>query len=104
MADVRSMLRQERAARQQHSRPVRQSPAPAAAPASKKRKATDDGADGAEERKRTRTEDAKGVPAGFFDRGMDASDEDVDPALGATSPAQHSEAQTLSGPLPSGSH
>ncbi|KAH4918520.1 hypothetical protein HBH70_213010 [Parastagonospora nodorum] len=66
MADVRSLLRQQRAARQQAPKPQKQSAAPAAAPISKKRKAVDDGA---EERKRTRTEEEAGVPAGFFDAG-----------------------------------
>lgn len=78
MADVRSLLRQERAARQQ-AKPPKRSAAPAAAPASKKRKATDDHV---EERKRTRTEEAAGVPAGFFDpqdenEELGASTEDV---------------------------
>lgn len=67
MADVRSMLRQQRAARQQASKPPKPSPAPSAAPASKKRKAADISVD--EERKRTRTEEDAGVPAGFFDAG-----------------------------------
>lgn len=74
MADVRSLLRQERAARQ-HAKPPRQSAAPAAAPTSKKRKAADDGS---EERKRTRTEETIGVPAAFFDR-EPASDEHPSP-------------------------
>ncbi|ORY17450.1 hypothetical protein BCR34DRAFT_555459 [Clohesyomyces aquaticus] len=65
MADVRSMLRQERAARQQPARPQKQSAAPAAAPTSRKRKAADDPQDG---RKRTRTEEEKGLPAGFLDQ------------------------------------
>jgi hypothetical protein len=65
MADVRSMLRQQRAARQSQ-KPQKQSAAPAAAPTSKKRKAADDTV---EERKRTRTEEDAGVPAGFFDAG-----------------------------------
>ncbi|KAF2193966.1 hypothetical protein K469DRAFT_709445 [Zopfia rhizophila CBS 207.26] len=64
MADVRSLLRQERAARQQTGRSQKQSAAPAAAPTSKKRKAADERV---EERKRTRTEEAEGVPVGFFD-------------------------------------
>lgn len=65
MADVRSMLRQERAARQQPARPPqKQSAAPAAAPTSRKRKAADDSPDG---RKRTRTEEERGLPAGFLD-------------------------------------
>ncbi|KAF2870178.1 hypothetical protein BDV95DRAFT_575236 [Massariosphaeria phaeospora] len=76
MADVRSMLRQQRASRQQSGRPQKQSAAPAAAPVSKKRKAATD--DGIEERKRTRTEEATGVPAGFFDGGA-AADEQATP-------------------------
>ncbi|KAJ4298842.1 hypothetical protein N0V90_004084 [Kalmusia sp. IMI 367209] len=60
MADVRSLLRQQRAARQQ-AKPPKQP-----APTSRKRKAADDNA---EERKRTRTEESAGVPAGFFDEG-----------------------------------
>ncbi|KAF2009620.1 hypothetical protein BU24DRAFT_428517 [Aaosphaeria arxii CBS 175.79] len=71
MADVRSLLRQERASRQQATRPQRQSAAPASAPISRKRKAV---GDTAEERKRTRTEAAAGVPAGFFDSGVAADD------------------------------
>ena len=58
MADVRSMLKQQRAARQQAKAPKQ--PASTA----KKRKAAEDTP---EERKRTRTEEAAGVPAGFFD-------------------------------------
>jgi hypothetical protein len=73
MADVRSMLRQQRAARQQAQKPQKQSTAPAAAPTSKKRKATDERI---EERKRTRTEEEAGVPAGFFDTGDVDVDED----------------------------
>ncbi|KAL1609883.1 hypothetical protein SLS60_001548 [Paraconiothyrium brasiliense] len=60
MADVRSMLKQQRAARQQAKAPKQ------SAPTSKKRKAVDDTP---EERKRTRTEEQAGVPAGFFDAG-----------------------------------
>jgi hypothetical protein len=67
MADVRSLLRQERAARQQ-AKPPKRSAAPAAAPTSRKRKAVDDD-EATEERKRTRTEEEAGVPAGFFDDG-----------------------------------
>ncbi|KAF2713448.1 hypothetical protein K504DRAFT_369520 [Pleomassaria siparia CBS 279.74] len=72
MADVRSLLRQERAARQ----PQRQSSAPAAASSSKKRKATDEDGD---ERKRTRTEAAVGVPSGFFDPGVVPDGDDASP-------------------------
>jgi len=66
MADVRSLLRQERAARQQ-AKPPKRSAAPAATPTSRKRKAADDEV---AERKRTRTEVEAGVPAGFFDEGV----------------------------------
>ncbi|KAF2259516.1 hypothetical protein CC78DRAFT_67297 [Lojkania enalia] len=77
MADVRSMLRQERAARQQQAgRSQKQSAAPAAAPVSKKRKAGEYSAEG-EGRKRTRTEEASGVPVGFFDEG--AAGDDANP-------------------------
>jgi hypothetical protein len=77
MADVRSMLRQQRAARQQAQKPSKPSATPAAAPTSKKRKAD---AEEVEERKRTRTEAEAGVPAGFFDAGAeDAEEETVEP-------------------------
>ncbi|KAF2494510.1 hypothetical protein BU16DRAFT_527583 [Lophium mytilinum] len=69
MADVRSLLRQERAARQQATkpaRPTRTSAAPATAPMGKKRKAVDDEP---ETRKRTKAEEDTGVPSGFFDGG-----------------------------------
>lgn len=66
------MLRQQRAARQQAQKPQKQSAAPAAVPISKKRKAADENA---EERKRTRTEEQAGVPAGFFDGGAANEDE-----------------------------
>jgi hypothetical protein len=75
MADVRSLLRQERAARQQ-AKPPKRSAAPAAAPTSRKRKAADDEV---AERKRTRTEEEAGVPAGFFDAGT-ADEESSVPA------------------------
>lgn len=66
MADARTLLRQQRAARQQAQRPQKQSAAPAAVPISKKRKAIEDSTT---DRKRTRTEEEAGVPAGFFDAG-----------------------------------
>lgn len=68
MADARTLLRQQRAAREQAKKAQTQSAAPAAAPASRKRKATDDGT---EDKKRTRTEETAGVPAGFFDAGAE---------------------------------
>ena len=76
MADVRALLRQERASRQTASRPQRQSAAPAAAPTSRKRKATSDEGD---ERKRTRTEAATDVPAGFFDGRATTPGDDASP-------------------------
>lgn len=85
MADVRSMLRQERAARQQNGKAVKVSAAPAPAPSGKKRKAPDDDFG---ERKRTKAEEAKGFPAGFFDGDLgkaevrDASLQDTQAALG----------------------
>lgn len=66
MADVRSLLRQERAQRQQSGHPQRVSAVPSVAPTAKKRKAADDTTD---ERKRTRTASAHIVPSGFFDAG-----------------------------------
>lgn len=66
MADARTLLRQQRAAREQAKKAQKPSAAPSAAPVSRKRKAADDGT---EEKKRTRTEEAAGVPAGFFDAG-----------------------------------
>jgi hypothetical protein len=77
MADVRALLRQERAARQ----PVqKRSAAPTATPTSRKRKATDNGDD---ERKRTRTEEDAGVPSGFFDGGVE-DDDDSPPSVPQT--------------------
>ncbi|OCK80911.1 hypothetical protein K432DRAFT_416393 [Lepidopterella palustris CBS 459.81] len=65
MADVRSMLRQERAARQQNGKHSKSSIAmPTSALGSKKRKAIDEGFDG---RKRTKAQEPHGLPAGFFD-------------------------------------
>ncbi|KAF2030439.1 hypothetical protein EK21DRAFT_26460, partial [Setomelanomma holmii] len=68
MADARTLLRQQRAARQQAQKHQKQSAAPAAVPTSKKRKAADESV---EERKRTRTKEEAGVPAGFFDAGAE---------------------------------
>ncbi|KAF2439447.1 hypothetical protein P171DRAFT_436111 [Karstenula rhodostoma CBS 690.94] len=77
MADVRSMLKQQRAARQQAKAPKQ------SAPASKKRKAVEDTP---EERKRTKTEEQAGVPAGFFDHGA-AQEAKADPPDAAEAPA-----------------
>ncbi|KAI8931638.1 hypothetical protein NX059_011289 [Plenodomus lindquistii] len=81
MADARSLLRQQRAARQQAQKPQKQSAAPAAAPASKKRKAPEQSA---KESKRTRTEEEAGVPAGFFDAGAENHDAPVDAPVEAS--------------------
>jgi hypothetical protein len=72
MADARALLRQQRAARKEAQKPQKQSAAPATDPKSKKRKAADESV---EERKRTRTEEEAGVPAGFFDAGAQDDDE-----------------------------
>ncbi|KAF2825411.1 hypothetical protein CC86DRAFT_371090 [Ophiobolus disseminans] len=93
MADVRSMLRQQRAARQQAQKPQKQSATPATAPTSKKRKAVDESA---EERKRTRTEEDAGVPAGFFDAG--AANEQEAEAVDAPSTSNEPPATTLDAP------
>ena len=77
MADVRSMLKQQRAARQQAKAPKQVAPA-----SSKKRKAAEDTA---EERKRTRTEEQAGVPAGFFDEG---ASQETDPTPPAAAPME----------------
>ncbi|CAI6331843.1 unnamed protein product [Periconia digitata] len=69
MADARTLLRQQRAARQQQQQKSKPSATPAAAPSSKKRKAVTP--DQVEERKRTRTEEDAGVPAGFFDADLE---------------------------------
>lgn len=68
MADARTLLRQQRAAREQAKKAQKQPTAHATAPGSRKRKAVDDGS---EEKKRTRTEETAGVPAGFFDAGAE---------------------------------
>lgn len=85
MADVRSMLKQQRAARQQAKAPKQ------SAPTSKKRKAA---TEIPEERKRTRTEEDAGVPAGFFDEGA-AQETEVTPPdaieTPSTAPTQDTE-------------
>lgn len=65
MADVRAMLRAERASRAAPSKPRKQAVA-APAPSSKKRKAEDED-EQPDVRKRTKAEEAKDLPAGFFD-------------------------------------
>lgn len=77
MADVRSMLKQQRAARQQAKAPKQVAPA-----SSKKRKAVQDTP---EERKRTRTEEQAGVPAGFFD---ESAAQEADPIPPAAAPIE----------------
>jgi hypothetical protein len=63
MADVRSMLRAERAARA----PPKSRPQPQTTQPNKKRKADDEAV--GDSRKRTRAEEAHDLPAGFFDGG-----------------------------------
>lgn len=94
MADVRSMLKQQRAARHHAKAPAQ--PAPTA----RKRKAVQETTP--EERKRTRTEEQAGVPAGFFDEGaaqeagairadQEAGAIPSDQEAGAPAPAAHAE-------------
>lgn len=66
MADVRSMLRQERAARQQDT-PKRPAPAPASTAVPSKKRKADDEDTVVEVRKRNKPDEPKGLPAGFFD-------------------------------------
>lgn len=61
MADVRSLLRQERASRQQATRPARQSAAPGGVTASRKRKAAEISL---EERKKLKTNGPQEAPTG----------------------------------------
>ncbi|KAJ4342831.1 hypothetical protein N0V95_006810 [Ascochyta clinopodiicola] len=91
MADARTLLRQQRAVREQ----AKKSAAPAAAPVSKKRKAADDGP---EEKKRSRTEQAAGVPAGFFDAGAEL--EEVTEELEQTPTAPQAQLKEISKPAP----
>jgi hypothetical protein len=90
MADARSLLRQQRAAREQAKKGQKQSGAPAATPTSRKRKATDDGT---EDTKRTRTEEAAGVPAGFFDAGAEQEEPQVQEEAKAAPEAPPTEPQ-----------
>jgi hypothetical protein len=94
MADARALLRQQRAARKEAQKPQKQSAAPATALKSKKRKAADESV---EERKRTRTEEEAGVPAGFFDAG-DTQDEEVAPASTVQDSAPIPETEPLEPP------
>ncbi|EDU49450.1 hypothetical protein L13192_10401 [Pyrenophora tritici-repentis] len=98
MADARTLLRQQRAARQQAQKPQKQSAAPATAPVSKKRKASDETA---EERKRTRTEEEAGVPAGFFDAGATKDEEEVAPDAAPAAPEDTAETQPAEPPVAS---
>jgi hypothetical protein len=91
MADVRALLRQERAARQPAQR---RSAAPAVAPTSRKRKAANDGED---ERKRTRIEEDAGVPSGFFDGG--AEDDTSPPSAPQTAQDPVAQEPELNPPL-----
>lgn len=96
MADARTLLRQQRAARDQAKKAQKRAAAPPAVSASKKRKATDDST---EEKKRTRTEEAAGVPAGFFDAGAEQEETHVEDEIEAapqpppTEPLQTTSAQ-----------
>lgn len=87
MADVRALLRQERAARQQNNaKPSRpKSQVPTAAPAGKKRKANDDDYDN---RKRARAEEEAGLPTGFFDGGAPEEDLVSEPTLESEEPLE----------------
>lgn|SRR5690242_19640 len=78
MADARTLLRQQRAAREQAKKAQKQSAAPTAVPVSRKRKAADDDT---EDKKRSRTEEAAGVPAGFFDPGAQPEEPPIDEAI-----------------------
>ncbi|KZM27265.1 hypothetical protein ST47_g1590 [Ascochyta rabiei] len=99
MADARTLLRQQRAAREQARKPPKQAPAPAPAPVSRKRKAAEDGSeDGPEDKKRSRTEQAAGVPAGFFD--ARAEPDEVTEALEQTPPAPAAQLQESSQSAP----
>ncbi|KAE8831410.1 hypothetical protein HRS9122_09000 [Pyrenophora teres f. teres] len=99
MADARTLLRQQRAARQQAQKPQKQSAAPATAPVSKKRKASDETVE--EERKRTRTEEEAGVPAGFFDAAATKDDEHVASDPAPTAPEDTAETQPAEPPAES---
>lgn len=85
------MLRRERAARQQNAKPVKLSAAPASAPTGRKRKAPDDDLG---ERKRTKAEQSKTVPAGFFDGDVSRAKEVQDGPLQDTHAALEEEGTT----------
>lgn len=74
------MLRQQRAAREHAKKAQKQSAGPAAALASRKRKAIDDGT---EDKKRTRIEEIAGVPSGFFDAGAEQEEPHIEEAVQA---------------------
>jgi hypothetical protein len=95
MADARALLRQQRAARKEAQKPQKQSAAPATDPKSKKRKAADESV---EERKRTRTEEEAGVPAGFFDAGATQDDEEAAPTPSEQESAPIPDTQPLEAP------
>lgn len=97
MADVRAMLRAERASRAPPSKARKQAPAPAPAPAvaSKKRKADDDDID---TRKRARPQqENKNLPTGFFDeRGSSAEADEAQAPIPGFVPAEEEEVQLAS--------
>jgi hypothetical protein len=95
MADARALLRQQRAARKEAQNPQKPSAPPASVPKSKKRKAADESV---EERKRTRTEEEAGVPAGFFDAGTTQDDEEVTPTPAPQESAPAPDTQPLEPP------
>ncbi|KAL2354904.1 hypothetical protein BJ546DRAFT_842714 [Cryomyces antarcticus] len=74
MADVRSLLRSERASRRALAKPLT-----ASVPTSKKRKA--DNREGSEGRKKSKAEEAKGLPAGFFSEDAGGNDAEADTDL-----------------------
>ncbi|KAF2434130.1 hypothetical protein EJ08DRAFT_676094 [Tothia fuscella] len=90
MADVRSMLRAERAARAP-PKSKKQSQHP-----SKKRKADDDDQENIDTRKRTRAEEANNLPAGFFEGGVAVElpvEDEGEPPLPGFVPAQEPDPQ-----------
>lgn len=78
MADVRSLLRAERAARAP-PKTRKQVAAPSSPPRpNKKRKADDSESTAAETRKRTKAKGATNLPSGFFDGAEEGGEEDVE--------------------------
>lgn len=100
MADVRAMLRAERAARappKQKATPRAAAPAPV--PASKKRKAPEDeDEDSDETRKRARSAGANGIPTDFFDGQTAPSTEEPTEETAPSTPAEPKDNQTAAQP------